>query len=301
MIESEISWLRDTVSQIPQSVLESLVAHRGFHCKSDSPTRPLENTLAAYNSAWQSGVVLCECDISLTTDGHLFLAHDETFDRLAMKGVTKSKSDITNLSRRCLETLTLKNGKCTPALLSTVLNSAKDTASGYTVPGLVVEIKHDPVRTANALSQLLVENPGLSKHVPIVMSFVLSAVQTFVSEYAASRVSNTKAGPLVMFLTSANPKPDERKFDICGGQNAINELLSIVKENALGGVYIEFQEEMLAPAGMDALRYLSKSTTVGVWLRQEHIDNVGVAVQLTSCGVKFVNTDLPQTILTTVC
>ena len=60
-----------------------LVSHRGFHSVHDlSDVRPLENSLMAYEAAWSSGIHLCECDIRLTKDERIILAHDDNFARL---------------------------------------------------------------------------------------------------------------------------------------------------------------------------------------------------------------------------
>jgi glycerophosphoryl diester phosphodiesterase len=34
--------------------------------------------------AWTSGVSFCECDVILTTDGHIILSHDDDLSRLAL-------------------------------------------------------------------------------------------------------------------------------------------------------------------------------------------------------------------------
>merc|ERR1712238_172637 len=89
----EIEWLKDLVKSISQSqsqellLLPKLVAHRGFHNTQDrNDRRPVENSLAAFEMAWTSGIELCECDIALTKDEKLVLAHDENFQRLALYG-----------------------------------------------------------------------------------------------------------------------------------------------------------------------------------------------------------------------
>lgn len=46
------------------------------------PSRPLENSQEAYEGAWRSGVVLCECDIATTLDERVVLLHDETVKRI---------------------------------------------------------------------------------------------------------------------------------------------------------------------------------------------------------------------------
>lgn len=59
----ELQWLRQSIQRIDQfGFCANLVAHRGFHSPKDrSDRRPLENSLQAYETAWTSGIHLCEC------------------------------------------------------------------------------------------------------------------------------------------------------------------------------------------------------------------------------------------------
>jgi hypothetical protein len=83
--KEELEWLRNMVEGIDPMYVPSLVGHRGFHNVHDrSDVRPLENSLMAYEAAWTSGIHLCECDIALTKDERIILAHDENFARLGM-------------------------------------------------------------------------------------------------------------------------------------------------------------------------------------------------------------------------
>lgn len=60
----QLEFLHECVSRVPESVLPHLVAHRGFHDTQDCISRPIENSLPAFDQAWSSGVHLCECDVS---------------------------------------------------------------------------------------------------------------------------------------------------------------------------------------------------------------------------------------------
>ena len=83
--KEELEWLRNMVAEIDPMYVPSLVGHRGFHNIHDrSDVRPLENSLMAYEAAWTSGICNCECDIALTKDERIILAHDENFSRLGM-------------------------------------------------------------------------------------------------------------------------------------------------------------------------------------------------------------------------
>ena len=81
----DAAWFHHTMSErVPADVQSKLVFHRGFHSVLDHVHRPIENTLAAYEQAWAAGATYCECDIALTSDGHIVLCHDETYERLAL-------------------------------------------------------------------------------------------------------------------------------------------------------------------------------------------------------------------------
>lgn len=136
----EIDWLKDLVSSISeQDLLSRLVAHRGFHSfKGRHDKRPLENTLNAYEIAWTSGIHLCECDIAMTKDEKLVLAHDENFCRLALDVKSENSSKrVSDLTFRELISLPLKNG-VRPPLLVDVLRSASAISEKAK---LIIEIK----------------------------------------------------------------------------------------------------------------------------------------------------------------
>jgi len=122
----EMQWLKNMVKTIPVTVISSLVAHRGFHCPRDnSGKRPLENSLSAFESAWASGLHLCECDVALTKDEQIVLAHDEDFARLALDPNSKSSNKkVSDLTLREIISLTFKSGS-RPPLLIDVLRSAE--------------------------------------------------------------------------------------------------------------------------------------------------------------------------------
>ena len=74
--KEELEWLHDMVAGIDPTYIPHMVAHRGFHSPLDrSDVRPLENSLTAYEAAWTNGLHLCECDIALTKDERIILAH----------------------------------------------------------------------------------------------------------------------------------------------------------------------------------------------------------------------------------
>lgn len=52
---------------------------------------------------------------------------------------------------------------------------------------------------------------------------------------------------------------------------------------------------MLEPAGIAALKELSKQYVVGIWGEyKKDPDDLNTAMHLIECGVSYVNTDLPR-------
>jgi hypothetical protein len=166
----EIDWLKRLTQSIHHfGLLNRLVAHRGFHHIRDrNDKRPIENSQSAYEVAWTSGVQLCECDIAMTKDEKLVLAHDENFMRLALDSKSPSSTrHISDLTFRELLGLPLKSG-VRPALLIDVLRSASAISSDAR---LVIEIKPGNENAASALALLLVRHPDLCRSVAMIMSF----------------------------------------------------------------------------------------------------------------------------------
>ncbi|OBK86955.1 glycerophosphodiester phosphodiesterase [Mycolicibacter heraklionensis] len=78
----------DVVSEHP-----FVVAHRGA-----SIDRP-EHTLAAYDLALQEGADGVECDVRLTSDGHLVCVHDRRVDRTSSGAGVVSEMTLSQLQR----------------------------------------------------------------------------------------------------------------------------------------------------------------------------------------------------------
>jgi len=166
----ELDWLRRLCASLPKyDLLPCLVAHRGFHnIKDRDDKRPLENSLGAFESAWTSGIHLCECDIVMTKDERLVLAHDDNFRRLALDSQSMNSSKlVSDLTFRELMSIPLKSG-VRPPLLIDVLRSALAISDESK---LVIEIKPGNEVAASALARLLIRHPDLRKAVAMIMSF----------------------------------------------------------------------------------------------------------------------------------
>jgi len=166
----EFNWLKSLVRSIPsKELLPKLVSHRGFHnIKDRNDKRPVENSLSAYEMAWTCGIELCECDIALTKDEKLILAHDEDFARLSLDtGSANSKRKVGDLTFKEIISMPLSNG-VRPPLLIDVLRSASAISEKSK---LIIEIKPGNEASAFALARLLVRHPDLRSCVAMIMSF----------------------------------------------------------------------------------------------------------------------------------
>ena len=90
----------------------------GFHCPWDhSGKRPLENSLSAFELAWSAGIHWLECDVAITKDEKLMLAHDEDFQRLALDPSNVcSKKKVGDLTMKEIISLTFKSDTRPPLL-----------------------------------------------------------------------------------------------------------------------------------------------------------------------------------------
>jgi glycerophosphoryl diester phosphodiesterase len=177
----EVEWLKRLVASIPQDdLLPHLVAHRGFHhIKDRNDKRPIENSLSAYEIAWTSGIHLCECDITLTKDEKLVLAHDESFERLVLDAKDENcKRRVRDLTFKELISMPLISG-VRPPLLIDVLRSASAISDDCK---LVIEIKPGNDMAAFALARLLSRHPDLRSSVAVIMSFDASTMHRFRAE-----------------------------------------------------------------------------------------------------------------------
>lgn len=115
-----------------------LGGHRG------NPHDHPENTLASFQSAIDLGVDVIECDVHLTSDGHLAVIHDHTLDR-----TTSGSGPVSANSMAQLRRLDAGDGEPIPELTE-VLELARGRV------GLAIEIKSLPVRYPG-LEEMLVQ------------------------------------------------------------------------------------------------------------------------------------------------
>ncbi|KAL7517226.1 hypothetical protein ACHAWX_002161 [Stephanocyclus meneghinianus] len=313
----ELTWLKTMLASIPPMDLSALVAHRGFHCPRDGTNRrPLENSLSAFEMAWCGGIKLCECDVALTKDEKLVLAHDEDFSRLALDpNAVCSKTKVQDLTMKEIISLTFKSGSRPPLLLD-VLRSAQAIGGDSK---LVIEIKPGNQEACTALVRLFRHHLDLIDRCEVIMSFDAFTMHRLKSELEDMAISLTTERfgslsppskhsfdrrvdspiklPRVLLLTVAKEpqKHYELWVDILN-PSPIHSWLKHGNKSSLDGVYLQYQPVMLEPAGIRGLRHLSKQYKVGIWgeFRKDPDDYFTAMQLINECGVSYVNTDLPR-------
>lgn len=296
----ELEWLKNVAGSIPANIRNILVSHRGFHCTSDRTRRPVENTLPAYELAWSSGIVNCECDIQLSRDGYLVLCHDEDLSRLSMlmagRAAYKLGKGGLKRSKPAVETLTWKEIMAMPTksgVRQPLLKEVFESAFSLEIAKLVIEIKPGDRNIAEALVGFFEANPTFLQHVAAVMSFDSDLMFMMASKWPTFLtrprllVLTTKAG-----TTEAEPYEqmlDFNKVDLCEDAEQI-----ITRDGMrLDGVYIQWTEKLLG-GSRQGLKTLSEKMVVGCWQYAGEPDCLGLVAELASLGVSFVNTDFPR-------
>lgn len=253
MRKSELKWLRAMIHSIPFNDVSHLVSHRGFHNYSDrSDIRPIENSLSAYEAAWTSGVHLCECDVALTKDEKLILAHDDDFRRLALDPTDPLASvSVSELTLRQIISLTLKCGT-RPPLLIDVLRSAR--MIGGTAQ-LVIEIKPGNWKASTALARLFGRHPELISCCAVVMSFDAFVMHDFRRNIMALKDQ-------LVQKSDGNSKLSVRNLagGITGGLNVTPSFVSLPTSMSLGNLGRKSVSQATLPPGESMLSMNNGST-----------------------------------------
>jgi len=295
----ENEWLASLMDVVPQRTVETMVAHRGWHNKCDDLSRPLENTLAAYEIAWGAGIKYCECDIAVTNEKKLVLCHDNTFSRLALNPATPDASKLLgDLTMKDLHKLRLKDGSRAPEL-EDLLVSAQISGDHAK---LVVEIKYNNAFAAVPLCELFTRRPELVESVAVVMSFDHRVIRTFANKYKEEirdKQVPVASHPKLLLLTCrpGDGLPHEVEWSIDWDlpvQTANTWIRGTDGEAQLDGIYVQYEPGMLGPKGGATVTELCEENIVGVWGSKKDPDTYDVLEQLRNLGPTFVNTDLPR-------
>eukprot|EP00301_Raphidiophrys_heterophryoidea_P012925 c2020_g1_i1.p1 GENE.c2020_g1_i1~~c2020_g1_i1.p1 ORF type:complete len:502 (-),score=56.31 c2020_g1_i1:173-1678(-) len=300
---TELVQLRAIIQSTQTNLLSHMVAHRGFHCTKDGIHRPLENTLQAMEQAWIHGIQYCECDVGVTQDGQLVLAHDHTLHRVSLFPQSKNAtSPLQTMTFREIVASPLKNG-VRPPLLKDVLETASRLGSVHHPSQLVVELKPGFPDISIKLTQMFAGSPHLLQSVAVVMSFDPDVVYSFAKQLSLLRWSMSVHGqtapaswPAVMLLTCApgqTESPYEIEFSIANPADIDNVQHLLVRGDAkLDGLYLQHEPELISTHSDVLKRLCEQCSAVGVWGALP--DDATTMQKLVDSSVAFVNTDLPH-------
>eukprot|EP00438_Fugacium_kawagutii_P010242 Skav234274 [mRNA] locus=scaffold1464:1091315:1097591:+ [translate_table: standard] len=293
---AENLWLQNTVPELSGQLREKLVAHRGFHCPLLSDHRPLECTLPALKMAWDSGLMNCECDVRMSSDGEIILLHDANLDRL-VEEVERPTPNANTMSAAELARWPLRQKGIDIPLLEDGLRLALQSGSR-----LVIELKASPGSSSvgAAVAQLFSTHPELleaDSACALVMSFEIPELAAF-----AAGAANMKQRPKLLLLT-CSPRHDvdeqHETLDISarGWEEEVTEYLSRKDDLSLDGFYIEWTERMSNVDAAAFQKLCGMCDMVGVWQHFGQTDSEEEASLLLDLGATFCNTDLPKDFL----
>jgi len=290
-LSGEAAPLQGWMTTVPSGLQERLVAHRGFHCPWFGELRPLEGTLAAYTVAWRAGVKLCECDVRVTSDGHVVLAHDDTLHTGSETPVSVASSTLEEL-----QVLTLLNGEKV-ASLAEVLEFALQLDGK-----MVVELK-PCAGVGRAVARLFRARPELKTACEIVMAFGLEDLCAYAEERRRASTDSQEvllqqgSGPMAMLLTVARSSGDAEYMDaeqILDLNGDWEKAVEGWQARGVDGVYMEWTEELTGADAPQVQKISQQCAAVGVWQYLGQTDHRDEAQDLLALGVSYVNTDLPR-------
>lgn len=129
-----------------------IIGHRG------AALRAPENTLASFRRALADGADGIECDVHLSSDGHVVVMHDETIDRTAAATSALRAGALADLTRAQLDEVLLAEDERVPSLGQLLaLLDEHDASHGGTAEAYV-EVKAPAA--AEAVGRLLEGRAG---------------------------------------------------------------------------------------------------------------------------------------------
>jgi len=279
----------DTAHQLQKlepSLLSNLVLHRGYHDQRDVVTkRPLENTLKAFTLGWKMGVKHCECDITVTKDGKVILAHDETLERVASETLgerEKATIALSDLNYDQICQVPLKGGSLVP-LLEDVLTSA--IACGGL---LVIELKSTGnwQRLVEHTVSLFVSKPYLFEGVGLFMSFNHLLMRRLKSKL---KELDCKVPPCIG-LTDTDLWPGfEDIIWSVAEEDCLKMADKFVADFNLDGLYVKYEDHFEEESHKKQLQKLLGRYIMGLWNAPDSVANLKYWADF---GFRFVNTDL---------
>jgi len=238
----------------------SIAAHRG--ASRDAP----ENTLAAFELAWEQGADAIEGDFHLTKDNRIVCIHDSTTKRTAGVNLVVAKSTLAEL--RKLDVGKWRGAKWTGQRIPTLEEVLAIVPSGKQ---LLVEIKCGPEVVA-ALKKILESSP-LKRQQVIVISF-----KTKVIAESKKQLPGHKA----FWLTSLRKDKETRSWS-----QSHQKVLTTLKQIKADGLDCKAN-----PAAVDS-SFMAKLRSLGLQLHVWTVDDVKTAAYFRKLGAASITTNRP--------
>ena len=239
---------------------QSIVAHRG--ASREAP----ENTLAAFELAWERGADAIEGDFRLSADGQIVCIHDGDTQRVAKRKLIVADSSYEQL--RSLDVGSWKDSRWVGQRIPTLKQVLQTVPAGKRV---LIEIKCGP-EIVPALKQVL--NAGWSEIEMVIISFeqdVVAACKQQLPEIDA------------YWLTSFDKHPKTGVWE-----PSIETILSVLKATQADGVDCRAEPKACTPELIARIR--EQGLEWHCWT----INDPDLALTFHRLGVDSITTDRPK-------
>jgi glycerophosphoryl diester phosphodiesterase len=240
-----------------------IIAHRG--ASADAP----ENTLAAFNLAWEQGADGIEADFYLSQDGDIICTHDERTSRLTGRKVDVSVSKTNIADLRKLDVGSWKNPKFAGAQMPTLREVLKTIPEGKKI---FIEIKCG-VEIVPVLKKQLAEFPHLKPEQLIIICFkkvVIKACREQLPDLQVNWLQSIKRD-----RETKEWKPSE------------DAILASLIECGASGLRVSPQASLFSPEFVERIRQ------GGFGFHSWTIDTLVTAERLRALGVDSITTNTP--------
>jgi glycerophosphoryl diester phosphodiesterase len=240
-------------------IIPLIVAHRG--ASNDAP----ENTIPAFELAWEQGADAIEADLHLTSDGQIVCIHDKTTQKVAGKNLIVAKSTLKELQLLDVGSWFGKQwkGTCIPTLAEVLKIVPEDKR-------IFLEIKCGQ-EILPKLSEELRNSPLLPKQI-IIISFhaeVIAAIKKNIPELKVFILSGFKRKPISQQVIPT-----------------IYDLLKILRLTNADGYCLKTHKSVTESF---VRRILDQGYEYHVWT----IDNIITAQKYRNYGVASITTNRP--------
>lgn len=247
------------------SALPLIVAHRG--ASHDAP----ENTLAAFELAWQQGADVIEGDFYLTADKEIVCLHDKTTDRIAPHQKSYTAAEATLEQLRKLDVGAWKNAKFAGQKIPTLQEVLATVPAGKKI---FVEIKCG-VEILPELKEQLAASDLQPEQIVLICfdTDVVTQARKTMGEYQTNWLTSYRRHPVTRSLTPTT--------------SAILDTLQKISASGLGT-----QDEM---AAINA-ELVSKVHAMGLGIHAWTVDDPAKARSLQQLGFDSITTNQPARI-----